>query len=278
MQRLSFSATRTLVCWLLLELVAAAQIQLPQGSLLGSWLRVIGRPVTVSANWVANTTAFFATGLGDVLTLSREVHQLREDLEESRAQNLLLQEELAVLSEARELSLAISSGFQTPTVARCTYRHLGTDRLRFNAGRGHGIEPDSVAVAAAGVVGRVIAVDITGCWVEVITHPASAVAVATEDSSVHGLASGNGDNTLTVEYVPHDASLVRGTLLVSSGADQTYPRGVPVGRVTSVRATGSGFLHVEAEPAADIGSLRVALLIPKRNVPSEGGTPSPQLP
>ncbi|MCP4899234.1 MAG: rod shape-determining protein MreC [bacterium] len=274
MRRLSVSVTRTAICWILLELLAAAQIQSPEGPLLVAWLRVITLPITSSASYVADTTAHLATGIGDVTKLSGEVHSLREQLDQSHAKNILLSEQVRILSDAQELSLAVVPGFRQSTVARCIYRQLGEGRLRFNAGMNQGIHRDTIAVAAKGLVGRVTSADYSGCWVEMVTHPASAVAVMTEDSTVEGLASGDGRGMLVVEFVPHDAPLVRGALIVSSGADRTYPRGIPVGRVTSIRATGSAFLAVRAQPEADFSVLRVAVLVPSHEKSQQGGSPS----
>jgi cell shape-determining protein MreC len=59
--------------------------------------------------------------------------------------------------------------------------------------------------------------------------------------------------------------LARGDLLITSGLDGVFPRGIPVGTVSSVAPTkdGTGAYKVEALPAAgDLDQLRTVLVLP----------------
>jgi rod shape-determining protein MreC len=122
---------------------------------------------------------------------------------------------------------------------------------------------DTAAVGAAGLVGRVISTDLDSAWLELITHPVAAVAVCTPDGGVHGLAEGAGPNRLAVRYIPRSAEILRGTELVTSGADGVYPPGLPVGRVAWVRESDDPFLTVTATPSARLANLRIVLLLPQ---------------
>jgi rod shape-determining protein MreC len=273
-RRFSAPVVRAALCWLLLELVAAAQVETTQGSLLGSWLKTSTRPFVSLAVTTADTIVHLFTGLRDVNSLSNEVHELREQLDTSRAQNILLKEQLLTLAEAKRLDLAHSQTFENTTIARCVYRQLSAGRIRINAGLPHGVRTNDAVIAAAGLVGRVLSSDMSGSWIQLITHPAAAVSVTTEDQNLQGLALGNGHSSLLVDFIPHDADLVRGELLVSSGADRTFPRGIPVGRVAFVRESASAFLHVVARPAASLDTLRIVLIVERDASLFPGGSSS----
>ena len=73
---------------------------------------------------------------------------------------------------------------------------------------------------------------------------------------------GAGFNRLAVEYVPKNAVLMRGELLVSSGADGVFPAGIPVATVHSLRETAAAFLEVGAVPRVDLDAVGVVLLLP----------------
>jgi len=64
---------------------------------------------------------------------------------------------------------------------------------------------------------------------------------------------------------------VRGTTLVTSGADGIYPPGIPVARVTRVRETDKTFLEVRGVPSAELRETRLVLLLPNWSPREPGG-------
>jgi rod shape-determining protein MreC len=137
----------------------------------------------------------------------------------------------------------------------------------------HILAHDTPAVSADGLVGRVIRSEGSRHWLQLLTHTAAAVAVQTEDSRVHGLALGTGSNALTIAYVPRQAALERGALLVTSGADGIYPPGIPAVRVTRIRESNDPFLEVTAISITDIHAIRMVLILPEWAPTTEGGLP-----
>jgi len=253
---------QVLLTWLLLEVVAAAQVRQDGDPVLWHWLRALGRPIVGVSSWMQNASGDLATGLADTLVLSEEVQTLREELSIAQARVVLLEEQVETLGAAQELSSTLRGVGHRGVVGRCIYRDLVQGRLEVDAGSADGILPDTPVLAADGVVGRVVALDAHRSWVEAITHPAAAAAVQTDDATVAGIATGTGERHLRVQFVIRRAQVLRGTMLVTSGADGIYPPGLPVARITSIRETDDPFLDVLAAPAVDLVNLRVVLLIP----------------
>jgi rod shape-determining protein MreC len=255
---------RTLLIWILLEVVAAAQVRSSGGqTVLGTWLRTLARPVAACARCVSGFAVDISWVLRDYVVLVAENRTLRTDLEASRAHNSLLSEDLEALREASQLPVLGADLNLGSIAARCRFRNIARGRMEVAAGLIHAVRRDTPAVSAGGLIGRVVNVENRHCWLELITHPAAAVAVRTEDGTVQGLAVGTGSTELSVEFVPRRASLLRGTLLVTSGAEGIYPSGIAVARVRTLRESTSSFLEVTASPTADLSRLRVVLLLPE---------------
>jgi len=74
---------------------------------------------------------------------------------------------------------------------------------------------------------------------------------------------GSGElDRLSLPFLPVNADVVDGDLLISSGLGGTFPPGYPVGVIRNVKeVTGQPFLQVVAEPAAALNRIREVLLI-----------------
>ena len=67
---------------------------------------------------------------------------------------------------------------------------------------------------------------------------------------------------LALPFLPRNADVQPGDLLVSSGLGRAFPAGYPVGTIVDVRSqAGQPFLEVDAEPAAALNQIREVLLI-----------------
>ncbi len=267
---------RTVLLWLLLELVAAAQVRTPsEDPVLVSWARVAVSPVV----WVGESTGRLARDLAsavsDAADLAVTTRRLELELETARAINRLLEEDVAARAELAGLGGRLPELADTAVPARTVYRNLDRGRLVVRLADRRGVLPDTPALAAGGVVGRVVRCTGERCWIELITHPVAAVAVRTLDGRLDGLAVGGDAGGLEIQFVPRQAPLLRGEALVTSGADGVYPPGLPVGRVTAVRERADAFLDVRAETAADIATVRAVVLLTGWR--SLGTSPEPDL-
>jgi rod shape-determining protein MreC len=250
--------------WLLLELLAATQARTPDGTpVVWRWVQAGVAPLVEGSSRAGATVAHLVTSLGDTAQLLVDNREMRLQLEELQARHLLLTEDLAALREASEL-LAAAEGFEAQSViGRCVFRDPARGRMEVEMASGAALERDTPVLAAGGLVGRVVRSRGTRCWIELLTHPAAATAIQTADGTVHALATGTGHpNRLELLYVPRAAALVRGDVVVTSGADGIYPAGLPVATVRGLRETDEAFLQIQASPTADLATLRVVLALP----------------
>jgi hypothetical protein len=266
------SAVLTILLWIVLEAIAAWQVRTPEGaSVLVTWMRAIVRPLTWSAQQISQLTTDIGLGTTDLRRVILENRSLRLEVEGLAARNLLLEEDLAALRDAAGLlggGLEFANGAMA---ARCTYRDIAAGTMEVRTAVAVYLPRDTPAVTAGGLVGRVLRSEGSRHWLQLITHGAAAAAVQSLDTSVQGLVVGTGGETLTVAYVPRQARLERGQVLITSGGDGVFPPGIAVATVTRIRETDDPFLEIGAAPTADLRNTRVVVLLPLWSANSGGG-------
>ncbi len=112
-------------------------------------------------------------------------------------------------------------------------------------------------------MGQVIWVGPTTATVLLITDAAHGLPVRVNRNGLRAVATGTGlVNQLDLSYVPHDADLEEGDLLVTSGLGGRFPAGYPVARVSEIkRESGQPFARVTATPNAHLDSGHEVLLV-----------------
>ena len=255
---------RIMLVWLLLELLAATQARTPDGSPVAwRWIRTGVAPLVNSSSKIGSSVGHFMDNIGATSRMLVDSHRMRLELEELRARNLTLEEDLASLRDASALLDGVVVFESDSLVGRCVFRDPARGRMEIAVETPSEINLDTPVFTGSGLVGRVVQSRGQRSWVELLTHPAAAAAVQTADGSLHALATGTGRiDQLEILFVPRTAEILQGTVLVTSGADGIYPPGIPVASVASVRETDAAFLEVRASPTADLTTLRVVLLLP----------------
>jgi rod shape-determining protein MreC len=137
----------------------------------------------------------------------------------------------------------------------------GGDTLLLDRGSSDGISSGMPVIAVGGVVGRVTRVSGDLAKVQCITDPASGVAVTMQDSGYQGILFGTDKESCEIHYLPPYAEVSHGDLVVTSGLDQIYPRGIPVGRVVG-RPQGEGVSRrFEVKPLVDFQRISEVLVL-----------------
>jgi rod shape-determining protein MreC len=139
--------------------------------------------------------------------------------------------------------------------------------LTLDRGEADGITLNAPVMSPTGVVGRVFAVGPHAARVQVLLDRDGAAGVLVERSRVPGVVSGQvssqaaGADDLVLKYVPERADVVVGDVVVTSGIDRIYPKGLMVGRVQFV-GKGSGlFRDIRVEPSARFDRLEEVLVV-----------------
>ncbi len=152
--------------------------------------------------------------------------------------------------------------------ARVIGRESGNYMTIFTLSRGlmHDIEVNMPVVTEKGIVGYVSEVGSNWCKAVTILETASSVGAYVERSGELGLIEGvyelRDSGVCRMSYLPSDADIKVGDVILSSGIGSIYPRGLVIGTVTElVPDEFSRNLNATVEPAADLSNLRNAMII-----------------
>jgi len=136
-------------------------------------------------------------------------------------------------------------------------------RLLLNRGAANGVFKGQAVLDDKGVIGQTTHVGPWSAEVILLTDPEHAVPVRIERTGLRTIAVGAGDTTsLALPYLPGNADIKPGDLLVSSGLGGVFPEGYPVARVTEVhRDAVQPLAQVRAAPLAHVDSDSEVMLV-----------------
>lgn len=192
--------------------------------------------------------------------LSREVNQLKweaGELRELRAENARL-ERLLAFASSREDERAVGA-----RVIGTRMDPKGLQLVTIDRGAEDGLRRMMPVVNADGVVGRIQALSGHSADVLLLIDRNSSVAVRVDRSRARANVRGlGGPGPCRLDYALRNDDLIEGDLLVTSGTDGVFPRGLPVGKATKVRRPGYGLYQTaEVILASDVNKLEEVLVL-----------------
>ncbi|HLE71632.1 MAG TPA: rod shape-determining protein MreC [Vicinamibacteria bacterium] len=142
--------------------------------------------------------------------------------------------------------------------------------ITVNRGTAHGVALNAPVIAAGGLVGRVIAIGSDVAQIQLLTDRDCSVGALLARTRARGVVAGSGEQAsptgLTLNYVSNLEDVVEGDLIVTSGMDGIYPKGIAIGRVGSVRNGPRLFKIVTVEPAANLDRLEEVFILEAASV------------
>jgi rod shape-determining protein MreC len=239
--------------------------KLGQMERLRAALSLIVYPVQYLVNLPAEIGEWINVSLVTRRTLMVENSRLREQnlLLKSRSQRFAsLEAENMRLRELLESSVDVG---QRVLVADVIAVELEPNarQVVLNKGSQQGVYQGQPIIDANGVMGQVVHVNPVSCIGMLITDSSHALPVQINRNGIRAVANGTGEgNSLELAYVPVNADVREGDLIVSSGMDGRFPTGYPVGEIKGVTvAPGEPFAKVTAVPSAQFNSAREVLLV-----------------
>ena len=135
--------------------------------------------------------------------------------------------------------------------------------IEINKGSRDGVYEGQPVVDAQGIIGQVIHVGPFSSNVLMITDPSHSIPVQVNRNGLRAIAVGTGqNNSLLLEHLPTNSDIQVGDLLVSSGLGRRFPRGYPVGTVSSINLEpGAPFGTITVTPSARLTQNREVLLV-----------------
>ena len=226
-------------------------------------------------------TAFLASELWRGWAFHRETYaenrRLRERLRELETELQLRSYRAQESVRLREL-LALQQSVPLETIAAQVVSRDGVPWFRtltLDKGEGDGVRLDAAVISATGVVGRVFATGPRAARVQLLLDRDSGAGAIVERSRVSGVVSGQvsgadaGGEDLALKYVPERADVVVGDVVLTSGLDRIFPKGLVIGRVRFVGDVTGLFRDVRVEPSARFSRLEEVLVLKSAPPPLE---------
>ena len=186
----------------------------------------------------------------ETTTLKRRLEQLQDQaLETQRLERLLAmrQASRAEFLTARVVGKDATNWFKT---------------ILLDRGSADGIRRNQPVLAPDGLVGRVVEVTPNSARVQLLTDPVSAVGGLIQRTRVTGIVSGNLGAGARVRYLPLMADVAVGDEVVTSGMGGVFPKGILIGRITSVeRKSGALFQEATLQSGVDLSRLEEVLIL-----------------
>jgi rod shape-determining protein MreC len=195
-----------------------------------------------------------------------ENRQLKEQIEQMRLEQVRLSEDASQAHRLQAL-LAFKEQFIAKTVAAQVIGTSGSDSSRIvyiDKGSEEGIKPDLAVITPDGIIGKVWETFPSVSKVLLINDQSSGVGVILEKSRLQGVLRGGVNGEVTLERVMSDEQVAPGETVLTSGGDQIFPKGLPVGTVARVGMGKDLFLNIKVKPAANLNKLEEVLVLAEK--------------
>jgi rod shape-determining protein MreC len=216
--------------------------------------------------WAQNSTGNVWHNYVYLRGVRAENRQLKDQIEQLRLEQVRLNDDAA---QARRLQalLSFKEQFIAKTVAAQVIGTSGTDASRLlyiDKGENQHLKRDMAVITADGIVGKVLQVYPSVSQVLLINDQSSGVGTILEKSRLQGVLKGTANGQVALEGVMSDEQVSPGEAVLTSGGDQIFPKGLPVGSVTAVSPGKDLFLNIGIKPAVNLSKLEEVLVVVER--------------
>lgn len=238
-----------------------------------------GRQTRLARYWAVSLIspferAFLFTGHGvshtwfnylDLRHVRAQNGQLQSELDRVRLEEASLAEDARQNGRLQKL-FAFQQHYVSATLAAHVIGTSGTDLSRvlyLDKGSADGLRPDMPVITPDGVVGKLRDVFPHTSQLLQINDPTSGLGVILTESRLRGILRGTTSGQTEIIDILPDERIRPGEPLVTSGGDQIYPRGIPVGTVDRVLndPARNPYVAILIRPAVNLSRLDEVLVI-----------------
>ncbi len=134
--------------------------------------------------------------------------------------------------------------------------------ILINKGAAHGLKTGMPVIAPPGLIGRLVDVSWHVSKVLLFIDENSNVGAIVQRTRTQGIISGAGPRGLVLKYISKTQDVKEGDVIVSSGMDGIFPKGLLIGQVSHVdRQDASLFLKIIVAPFVDFSKLEEILIL-----------------
>ena|SRR5947209_2918645 len=212
----------------------------------------------------------------DLHDVRQQNRDLQAELDRLRLEQVRLKED-AEQGRRLQALLGFREKFIAQTIVAQVIASSGSEQshiIQIDKGSRSGLKPDMAVITPDGIIGKVKEVFPLSSQVLMINDKDSGAGVILEKSRLQGIIKGSNRGELLVSDIMSDEKVEPGEQVITSGGDRIYPKGLPVGTVTSagIDHDAETFLAIKVKPSANLNRLEEVLVITKmeEQAPSVG--------
>jgi len=134
--------------------------------------------------------------------------------------------------------------------------------LIIDKGKNSRIKPGMIVVNPRGLVGKIVESGDNNSKVLLINDPSQGVSSIVQRSRQEGLISGTLGGNLIMRYLPDEAQIEAGDVIITSELSRVYPKGLLIGKVINIGRDFSGLCrYAIVRPAVDLAGIEEVLVI-----------------
>lgn len=201
--------------------------------------------------------------------VEQQNHVLTRQLEEFKQREVRFQEAQEALTRLEGL-LDLKRQVALPVIGARVIAYdpsLWSRSAIIDQGKAQGVKEGLPVLAPQGIAGRIVEVYPQYSKLMLIVDRKSGADAMVQRTRVRGVLKGKGGNRCSLEYVPKNADVQVGDLVLASGLVGLYPKGLVFGKVTSANKKNPGvFQEIEVTPNVDLSTLEEVLVVKVANL------------
>lgn len=224
--------------------------------------------ITMPFRMAGSAIAMPFQGIGNIfgnLTADQQtLSDLRAENEQLRSRNAELEEtnqstqRLQGLLDLKNTYNLQSTGARVISGSTDSFNNT----IMIDKGTTSGLAVGMPVVDSGGVIGQIIECGPTTSTVRLITDEKSGVAAMVQSSRAQGMLMGSASRQITLNLINTNQKVSVGDTVVTSGLGGVFPKGLPLGKVTSVEAApGSLYYTIVIEPHGNVSTNEEVMVI-----------------
>jgi len=201
----------------------------------------------------------------DLRHTRQENHDLQEQIARLRLEQASFAED-AMQGHRLQAMLDFQQHYVSTTVAAQVIGTSGNDLSRvvyIDKGAKDGLKADQAVITPDGIVGKIRDVFPHTSQVLLINDQTSGAGVLLATTRIRAILRGSTTGQILINNLTPDERIKPGEQVLSSGGDQVYPRGLPVGTIESIKVDPDHqpYTLIQLRPAANLNQLEEILVI-----------------
>jgi rod shape-determining protein MreC len=174
----------------------------------------------------------------------RRLELLNGSYEQVRQENARLRRMLSLNESISHKTIGARVVARTPSFL--------SNVIYINRGSADGVSNDAPVLSGEGIIGRTVLVSRYQSQVQLITNPDASIGVMLERTRTPGVLKGSGDNLLGLNYISNAEQVDVGDVILSSGLDGIFPKGLVIGKVVESQKGTGVFRTIKIQPGVDL--------------------------